>query len=55
MSASLSEGEVHAIDGVGFAGTDEARSAAAETIADQIERSNLEIRQKPPLRGHSTP
>ena len=35
--------------------TDEARSAAAEIIADQIERSNLEIRQKPPSRGHSTP
>ena len=28
--------------------TDEARSAAAEIIADQIERSNLEVRQKPP-------
>ena len=35
--------------------TDEARSAAAEIIADQIERSNLEVRQKPPAPGHSTP
>ena len=35
--------------------TDEARAAAAEIIADQIERSNLEVRQKPPRPGHSTP
>ena len=35
--------------------TDEARSAAAEIIADQIDRSNLEVRQKPPTPGHSTP
>ena len=31
--------------------TKKARSAAAEIIADQIECSNLEVRQKPPSRG----
>ena len=35
--------------------TDEARHAAAEIIADQIERSNFEVRQKPPRPPHSTP
>ena len=35
--------------------TDEARAAVAAIIADQIERSNFEVRQKPPRRGHSTP
>ena len=35
--------------------TDEARSAAAEVIADQILQSGLEVRQKPPRPPHSTP
>jgi hypothetical protein len=35
--------------------TDEARQAVAEIIAAQIERSGLEVRQKPPARSHSTP
>ena len=34
---------------------DEARRTVAAIIADQIERLNLEVRQKPPSRGHSTP
>jgi len=34
---------------------DEARTSVAEIIADQIELSALEVRQKPPKRGHSTP
>jgi hypothetical protein len=35
--------------------TDEARAAVAAIIADQIEGSGLEVGQKPPKRGHSTP
>lgn len=35
--------------------TDTARSAAAELIADQILRSGLEVRQKPPRPSHRTP
>ena len=37
--------------------TDEARTAVAAIIiiADQIELSSLEVRQRPPKRGHSTP
>ena len=35
--------------------TDEARHAAAEIIADQIELANFEVRQKPPRLPHSTP
>ena len=34
--------------------TDEAQRQAATVIADQIERS-MEVRQKPPARGHSIP
>jgi hypothetical protein len=35
--------------------TDEARQVVAEIIAEQVERSGLEIRQKPPVQNHSTP
>jgi hypothetical protein len=35
--------------------TDEARTAVTAIIAGQIERSGLEVRQRPPNRGHSTP
>jgi hypothetical protein len=34
---------------------DEARQMVAEIIAEQIERSGLEVRQKPPARSQSTP
>jgi hypothetical protein len=34
---------------------DEARQMVAELIAEQIERSGLEVRQKPPARSQSTP
>jgi hypothetical protein len=34
---------------------DEAHGAVAAIIADQIELSGLEVRQRPPKRGHSTP
>jgi hypothetical protein len=35
--------------------TDEARSAAAEVIADQILQSGREVRQKPPRPPYRTP
>jgi hypothetical protein len=35
--------------------TDEARAAVAEIIADQIDQSNLEVRQRPSTRGHHMP
>ncbi len=36
--------------------TDEARKEVAALIADQIlDRSGLDVTQKPPVRGHKTP
>jgi len=35
--------------------SNDARTAVAAIIADQIELSALEVRQRPPKRGHSTP
>jgi len=35
--------------------TDEACDAVAEIIADQIERSNLDVMQKPPTPPHIAP